>query len=224
YSFWGLLAIPMASFLGALLTVFVVYSLARVGHTIPTTNLILAGVAFSSFATSLTSFLMLRSTGEVRRALGWLLGGVSQSGWTAILAILPYLLIGLGILLFSGHALNLLQFGDEQAQQLGLDVTRTKTVLLVASSLAAAAAVAFSGIIGFIGLVVPHIVRLWNGPDHRQLVPLSILVGAAALLASDVLARVLLAPQEIPVGIITALAGAPFFLWVLRRSKNQGYW
>ncbi len=224
YSFWGLLAIPMATFLGALLTVFVVYSLARVGRTVPTTNLILAGVAFSSFATSLTSFLMLRSTGEVRRALGWLLGGVSQSGWTAILAILPYLLIGLGILLFSGHALNLLQFGDEQAQQLGLDVTRTKTVLLVASSLAAAAAVAFSGIIGFIGLVVPHIVRLWNGPDYRQLVPLSILVGAAALLASDVLARVLLAPQEIPVGIITALAGAPFFLWVLRRSKNQGYW
>jgi iron complex transport system permease protein len=224
YSFWGLMAIPLASFLGALLTVFVVYALARVGHTVPTTNLILAGVAFSSFATSLTSFLMLRSTGEVRRALGWLLGGASQAGWTAILAILPYVLIGLGILLLSGHALNLLQFGDEQAQQLGLNVSRTKTVILVAASLAAAAAVAFSGIIGFIGLVVPHIVRIWNGPDYRKLLPLSILVGASALLASDVLARVILAPQEIPVGIITALAGAPFFLWVLRRSKNQGYW
>lgn len=224
YSFWGLMAIPMASFLGALVTVFVVYALARVGHTVPTTNLILAGVAFSSFATSLTSFLMLRSTGEVRRALGWLLGGASQAGWTAILAILPYVLIGLGILLLSGHALNLLQFGDEQAQQLGLNVTRTKTIVLVAASLAAAAAVAFSGIIGFIGLVIPHIVRIWKGPDHRSLLPLSILVGASALLASDVLARVVLAPQEIPVGIITALAGAPFFLWVLRRSKNQGYW
>lgn len=224
YTFWGLMAIPLASFLGALLTVFVVYVLARVGHTVPTTNLILAGVAFSSFATSLTSFLMLRSTGEVRRALGWLLGGASQAGWTVILAILPYILIGLGILLLSGHALNLLQFGDEQAQQLGLNVTRVKTVILVAASLSAAAAVAFSGIIGFIGLVVPHIIRMWTGPDHRRLVPLSILAGGTALLASDVLARVLLAPQEIPVGIITALAGAPFFLWVLRRSKNQGYW
>jgi iron complex transport system permease protein len=224
YSFWGLLAVPMAAFVTALLTVFAVYWLARVGRTVPTTNLILAGVAFSSFATSLTSFLMLRSTGEVRRALGWLLGGASQSGWTAILAILPYVVIGLGILLFSGHALNLLQFGDDQAQQLGMDVTRSKTILLIAASMAAAAAVAFSGIIGFVGLVVPHVMRLWRGPDYRRLIPLSLLGGAAALLYADVLARVLLAPQEIPVGIITALAGAPFFLWVLRRSKNQGYW
>lgn len=224
YSFWGLLAIPMAAFIAALLTVFIVYTLARVGRTIPTTNLILAGVAFSSFATSLTSFLMIRSTSEVRRALGWLLGGASQSGWTAIVAIMPYVIIGLGILLFSGHALNLLQFGDDQAQQLGLNVTRTKRVLLIASSLATAAAVAFSGIIGFIGLIVPHLIRLWFGPDYRRLLPLAILGGAAALLISDVIARVVIAPQEIPVGIVTSLAGAPFFLWVLRRSKNQGYW
>ncbi len=224
YSFWGLMAIPMAAFVAALLTVFIVYSLARVGQTVPSTNLVLAGVAFSSFATSLTSFLMLRSTGEVRRALGWLLGGASQSGWTAILAISPYLVIGLGILLVSGHTLNLLQFGDDQAQQLGLHVTRAKRILLTAASLATAAAVAFSGIIGFIGLIVPHLIRLWMGPDYKRLLPLSILGGASALIVSDVLARVLLAPQEIPVGIITALAGAPFFLWVLRRSKNQGYW
>lgn len=224
YSFWGLMAIPMSAFIAALLTVFIVYSLARVGNTIPTTNLILAGVAFSSFATSLTSFLMLRSTGEVRRALGWLLGGASQSGWTAILAIMPYLLIGIGVLIFSGHALNLLQFGDDQAQQLGLNVTRTKRILLAASSLATAAAVAFSGIIGFIGLVVPHLIRLWFGPDYRRLLPLSILGGATALLICDVVSRVILAPQEIPVGIITALVGAPFFLWVLKNAKNQGYW
>jgi len=224
YSFWGLMAIPMAAFLAALLTVFLVYFLARVGQTIPTTNLILSGVAFSSFATSLTSFLMLRSTSEIRRALGWLLGGATQNNWTAILAMLPYLLIGLGILLFSGHALNLLQFGDEQAQQLGLNVTLTKRILLIATSLATAAAVAFSGIIGFIGLIVPHLIRLWFGPDYKRLLPLSILGGATALLVSDMIARVIIAPQEIPVGIITALAGAPFFLWVLRRSKNQGFW
>ena len=224
YSYWGLMAIPLSAFVAALLTVFIVYSLARVGNTIPTTNLILAGVAFSSFATSLTSFLMLRSTGEVRRALGWLLGGASQSGWTAILAIMPYLLIGIGVLIFSGHALNLLQFGDDQAQQLGLNVTRTKRILLAASSLSTAAAVAFSGIIGFIGLIVPHLIRLWFGPDYRRLLPLSILGGATALLVCDVVSRVIIAPQEIPVGIITALVGAPFFLWVLRNAKNQGYW
>jgi iron complex transport system permease protein len=224
YSFWGLMAIPMSAFIAALLTVFIVYFLARVGRTVPTTNLILAGVAFSSFATSLTSFLMLRSTNEVRRALGWLLGGASQSGWTAVLAMLPYLAIGLGILLFSGYRLNLLQFGDDQAQQLGLNVTRTKTILLVAASLATAAAVAFAGIIGFIGLIVPHIMRLWFGGDYRRLIPLSIIGGASALLIADVIARIVLAPQEIPVGIVTALVGAPFFLWVLRRVKNQGYW
>jgi iron complex transport system permease protein len=224
YSFWGLMAIPMAAFLAALLTVAIVYNLARVGRTVPTTNLILAGVAFSSFATSLTSYLMLRSTGEVRRALGWLLGGISLTGWDAVLSLLPYLALGLGLLLFSGHALNLMQFGDDQAQQMGLNVTRSRALLLGAASLTTAAAVAFAGIIGFIGLVVPHIVRMWFGADYRRVIPLSILGGASALLISDVIARVVIAPQELPVGIVTALAGAPFFLWVLRRTKNQGLW
>ncbi len=224
YSFWGLMAVPMAAFAGALLTVALVYWLARVGRTAPTTNLILAGVAVSSFATSVTSFLMLRSEGELRRAMSWLMGGSIQLGWTSILAILPYIFIGLGVLTLSGHALNLLQFGDDQAQQLGLNVTRTKTLLLITASLATAAAVSFTGIIGFIGLIVPHVMRLWLGADYRRLLPLSILGGATALLIADVLARVVLAPQELPVGIVTALAGAPFFLWVLRRAKNQAYW
>jgi len=224
YSFWGLLAVPAAAFVGALGTVFLVYFLARLGKTVPTTNLILAGVAFSSFATALTSFLMLRSTGELRRAIAWLLGGASQAGWEPVLAILPFLLLGLGGLLLAGHALNLLQFGDDQAQQMGLPVTRARALILLAASLATAAAVAFSGIIGFIGLIVPHVMRLWFGADYRRLLPLSLIGGAAALLLADVLARIVLAPQELPVGIVTALVGAPFFLWVLRRAKNQGYW
>lgn len=224
YSYWGLMAIPLAAFASALLTVAIVYFLARVGQTTPVTNLILAGVAVSAFATSLMSFLMLRSDGELRRAMSWLMGGSIQLGWSFTFAILPYLLIGLVALLFSGHALNLLQFGDEQAQQLGLDVTRAKRIILICASLATAAAVAFSGIIGFVGLIVPHLSRLWFGPDYRRLLPLSILSGATLLLISDVVARVVLAPQELPVGVVTALAGAPFFLWVLRRSKNQGYW
>jgi len=224
YSYWGLLAIPLAAFIAALLTVAVVYFLARVGQTTPITNLILAGVAVSAFATSLMSFLMLRSDGELRRAMSWLMGGSTQLGWEFILIILPYLLIGLGVLILSGHTLNLLQFGDEQAQQLGLNVSRAKRTILIMASMTTAAAVAFAGIIGFLGLIVPHVVRLWFGSDYRKLLPLSIISGATGLLFSDVIARILLAPQEIPVGIITSLAGAPFFLWVLRRSKTQGLW
>lgn len=224
YSFLGLMAVPMAAFFAGMLTVFLVYSVARVGQTVPTTNLILAGTVFSSFATALTSFLMLRSSGELRRALGWLLGGVSVGGWQAVLALLPYATLGLTMLMLSGHALNLLQFGDDQAQQMGLNVSRAKTLILIAASLTTAAAVAFAGIIGFVGLIVPHIVRLWWGGDYRRLIPLSVIGGAAALLLADVLARVAIAPQELPIGVVTALAGSPFFLWVLRKAKNQGYW
>ena len=118
----------------------------------------------------------------------------------------------------------MLQFGDEQAQQLGLPVETVRRMVIVAASLTTAAAVAFSGIIGFVGLIVPHVVRLVRGADYRRLVPLSILSGAALLLLADVLARVVMAPQELPVGIITALAGAPFFLWVLRRARRQAFW
>lgn len=224
YSFWGLMAIPAAAFAGAILTVFLVYALARVGKTLPTTNLILAGVAFGSFATALMTFLMLRSTGELRQAILWLNGGASQAGWLPVLVILPLLVVGLGFLVLSGHALNVMQFGDDQARQMGLPVTRMRTLVLLAASLVTAAAVSFSGVIGFIGLIVPHVMRLWYGADHRRLLPLSLIGGAGSLLVADVIARSVMSPQELPVGIVTALVGAPFFLWVLRRSKNQGYW
>lgn len=220
----GLMAVPVMAFSGAMITVAIVYQLARVGHTLPTTNLILAGVAVSSFATALTSFLMISSSGEVRRALVWLLGGASLSGWQPVLAELPYATLGLGILLTCGHALNVMQVGDEQAQQLGLQVERVRRLVIISASLATAAAVSFSGIIGFVGLVVPHIVRMVWGSDYRRILPLSVLGGASFLLTGDILARVVMAPQEIPVGVITALVGAPFFLWVLRRAKNQNFW
>ena len=206
-----------------MLTVVVVYNMARIGNATPVTTLILAGVAISSFATALTSFLMLRSNEELRRALGWLLGGSILGGWPPVVAILPYMVVGLGVLAVSGHALNVLQFGEEQAQQLGLRVERTKFVLIIFASLTTAAAVAFSGIIGFIGLMVPHLVRILVGPDYRRLVPLSIIGGGTALLLADLLARIALAPQILPVGIVTALAGAPFFLWILRRTKTKLY-
>jgi iron complex transport system permease protein len=220
----GLLAVPLSAFAGALLTVFIVYQMARIGRTIPVTNLILAGVAVSSFATALSSFWMINSTGEVRRALVWLLGGSTLSGWQPVLAVLPYVVIGLGALLTLGHALNVLQFGDEQAKQLGLPTEHVRRLIIIAATMTTAAAVSFAGIIGFVGLIVPHIVRLAWGGDYRRVLPLAMLNGAALLLVADVLARVVMAPQEIPVGIITALAGGPFFLWVLRRSKQQMYW
>jgi iron complex transport system permease protein len=220
----GLYAVPAAAFLGATITVGLVYSLARVGRTVPITTLLLAGVAISSFATSLTSFLMLRSNEELRRALSWLLGGAIMGGWNPVVAVLPYIALGLVILSLSGHQLNVLQFGEEQAQQLGLRVERTKLFLILAASLTTAAAVAFSGVIGFLGLIVPHLVRIVWGPDYRRLIPLSILGGGSALLLADLLARIVLAPQSLPVGIVTALAGAPFFLWILRRAKNQAFW
>lgn len=224
YTMLGLLAVPLAAFIASLLTVYLVYTFAHIGRTVPTTNLILAGVAVSSFATAITTFLMLHSSGEVRRALGWLLGGVSLVGWDVTLALIPYLALGMTMLVLTGYALNLLQFGDDQAAQMGLSVRRAKFIIIVAASLVTAAAVSFAGIIGFVGLVVPHIVRIWWGVDYRRLIPLSIIGGASVLLFADVLARIVLAPQELPVGIVTALAGAPFFLWVLRRAKNQGFW
>lgn len=223
-SLLGFYAIPAAAFVGALLAVAIVYSIARLGKTVPVTTLILAGVAVSSFATALSSFIMLYSNNELRRALAWLLGGAALSGWPPVIAILPYTIISLGILLFSGHQLNVLQLGEEQAQQLGLPVERIKLLLIAAASLAAAAAVAFSGMIGFIGLIVPHALRLVWGGDHRRLLPLSMLGGAAALLLADLLARTVFAPEVLPVGILTALAGVPFFLWLLRRAKAQMFW
>lgn len=224
YTTLGLMAVPLAAFAGAILTVLVVYQLARVGKTIPTSNLILAGVAVSAFCSALTSFLLIISKNELHRAVAWLLGGASMSGWKAVLGVFPYITIGLGVLFFSGYRLNVLQFGDEQAQQLGLKVNRVRWTIIAAASLATAAAVSYTGTIGFIGLVVPHIIRLIWGGDYRRLIPLSIINGATLLLIADVLARIVLAPQEIPVGIITALGGAPFFLWLLRKTKQENYW
>lgn len=222
--FGGLYTVPIAAFIGALLTIAIVYNLARVGRSLPTTTLILAGVAVSAFATSLSSFLMLRSNEELRRAFSWLLGGAIMGGWVPVLAMFPYIIIGLGFISLSGHTLNVLQFGEEQAQQLGIHVERAKLILILAASLTTAAAVSFAGIIGFVGLIVPHLVRFIWGPDYRRLVPLAIIGGCSALLLADILARVILSPQTIPVGIVTALAGAPFFLWILRRAKDQAYW
>jgi iron complex transport system permease protein len=215
----GYLGVPLAAFIGSALTVGLVMRLASVGRDTPITTLILAGVAVSSFATAITSMLLINASGELRRALVWLVGGSTMSGWFPVAAASPYILIGLAALLTTGHQLNVLQFGEEQAQQLGVPVKRVRILVVLAATLATAAAVAFSGIIGFVGLIIPHILRRIWGTDHRILLPLSMLGGAAFLLSADITARSLLAPQEIPVGILTALTGAPFFLFLLQKSR-----
>ena len=220
----GYYLIPVGAFLGAIFTVWVVYNLARIGSTVPLTTLILAGVAVGAFASAMTSYLMLSSGEEIRRALSFLLGGSPVAGWNPVIAILPYMIIGMGLLSLSGHMLNVLQFGDDQAKQLGLPADRAKTFIIITASLTTAVAVAFSGVIGFIGLIIPHDVRMIWGSDYKRLIPLAILGGGSALLAADMLARILLAPTTLPVGIVTALAGAPFFLWILRRAKKEVFW
>ena len=220
----GLYIIPVGAFIGALSTVLLVYNLARVNGMVPLTTLILAGVAIGSFASALTSFLMLRTDLQIQRAISFLLGGSPMTGWEPVIASLPYMIIGMGLLSFSGHTLNVLQFGEEEAKQMGLAVDRAKIFVIVTASLTTAVAVAFSGVIGFVGLIVPHIIRIVWGPDYKRLIPLSIIAGGSALLIADMLARILLAPSTLPVGIVTALAGTPFFLWILRRAKREVFW
>ena len=220
----GKYLIPLGAFIGSLLTITAVYQLAKVGKIVPLTTLILAGVALGSFTSALTSFLMLTSDQMVLQAMSFLLGGSTVTGWDPLIIALPYFSLGIGLLILSGHSLNVLQFGEEQALQLGLPVERVKIFIVVSASLTTAAAVSFSGVIGFVGLVVPHIIRLLWGGDYKKLIPLSIIGGSATLLISDVIARTIMAPGYLPVGIVTALVGAPFFLWILRRAKKEVFW
>jgi iron complex transport system permease protein len=221
---FGHFLIPIGAFIGALLTILIVYRLARVGPIVPLTTLILAGVAVGSFASALTSFLMLRSDDQVFRAISFLLGGSTITGWKPVIVAFTYMTPALVLLSLLGHKLNILQFGEEQAESLGLDVERAKTYVLLTATLTTAAAVAFSGVIGFIGLIVPHMIRIIGGPDYRHLISKSILFGASSLLLADMLARIALAPESLPVGIVTALAGTPFFLWILSKAKSEVFW
>ncbi len=220
----GRFLIPMGAFLGGLATIGAVYRLAKVGRIVPLTTLILAGVAIGSFTSALTSFLMLISDEMILQAMSFLLGGSTVTGWEPLVIALPYFAVGLLLLVLGGHSLNVLQFGEEQAQQLGLHVEPVKLFIIISASLTTAAAVSFSGVIGFIGLVVPHIIRLVWGGDYKKLIPLSILGGGITLLLADILARTVMAPSYLPVGIVTSIIGAPFFLWILRRAKKEVFW
>jgi len=212
--------VPLLAFIGALLSVAVVYALARVGKTLPVTTLILAGVALGALLTAIVSYLIITSPEEIHGIMFWLMGSFSLSQWSEVKFVLPYIVVGVGVLLIYARSLNVMQLGEEQAQQLGINVEKLKLILLTAATIITAAAVSFVGIIGFVGIIIPHAVRLIWGPDHRFLLPLSVLVGAIFLILADVIARTALAPAEVPIGVITAFCGVPFFLYLLRRRTK----
>ncbi|MBT9149486.1 MAG: Hemin transport system permease protein HmuU [Dehalococcoidia bacterium] len=211
--------IPVLAFSGGLLAVTAVYSIARVGKTLPVTTLILAGVALGAFLASITAYLMIISGDRLHGIIAWLMGRFSLSNWEQVWVIAAPCIIGVVVIWLHARPLNVMQLDEEQAQQLGINVERVKLILLVAATLITAAAVSFVGTIGFVGIIIPHAVRLIWGPDHRFLLPLTTLAGASFLILADTAARTVLAPTEIPVGVITAFLGAPFFLYLLRQKK-----
>ncbi len=224
HSWHGLSVLPLAAFAGAIVSVLVVYGVARQGNTLPATTLILAGVAVASLSTAITSFLMLRNTTHMFSIFSVVLGSFNTATWGELRWAVPYVLPAAVVILAHGRILNVLSLDEEQARQLGVHPQRAKLLLLGVASLATAAAVSVAGTIGFVGLIVPHAVRLLWGPDNRHLLPMSILFGATFLILADLIARSVDQPAEVPVGIITAFCGVPFFLFLLRRARLGAYW
>lgn len=216
------MSVQFMAFLGAIITVICVYEIAKVGTKIPSVTLLLAGVAVSAMASAMISVLMIFNRDQADSIIFWTMGSVAASRWAQIVYLLPVVSLGTLIIMFYAKDLNLMMAGDETAHNLGVEIETTKKVLLIVSSLMIAFIVSSSGIIGFVGLIVPHGVRLLLGPDHRVLIPFSALGGALFMILSDTIARTLLAPMEIPVGAITALFGAPYFIFLLRRTKVRG--
>lgn len=217
----GFTLVPVAAFGGALGAVLLVYQIARIGARTPITTLLLAGFAASSMMASVMSFLMLMNQNALQRVVLWTMGGISASGWDALTVITPLILFGLVAAFAMSSDLNAFLLGEEQAAALGIAVERQKFVVLAVGALLTGAAVAISGLVGFVGLIVPHIVRLIVGPDHRLLLPASVMSGAIFLVLADLAARLVLAPSELPLGVVTALVGAPFFIYLLRQSKRE---
>jgi iron complex transport system permease protein len=217
----GVSAIPLSAFAGGLFTSALVYALSRVRSAVPVHTLLLTGIAVGSVLSALTSLVMVLGQRDLYQVFFWIMGGLGGRTWVHVSMVLPYAALGILVILLSARELNLMLLGEEDAFHLGVGVERTKMKILVAASLAAAAAVAAAGVVGFVGLIVPHAVRLVVGPDHKVFLPSTLFAGGATLLAADMVARSAFGPQEIPLGVVTALLGAPFFLFLLR-AKGAG--
>jgi iron complex transport system permease protein len=215
--------LPLAAFAGALAAVAGAYVLARSG-TGPrdTSMLILAGVAVAAFMTAAQTFVQQQHSQTLQAVYSWLLGGFNTADWHDIALVLPYIVISSSVILAHRRVLDVLSLGDEEAGALGLNVRRVRLVIVAAATAGTAAAVAVSGLIGFVGIIVPHTIRLLVSSSYRAIVPLSLLAGAGFLVVADVIARSVLSPAEVPIGVVTAFFGAPFFAIVLRRTRRIG--
>ncbi|MFD9475628.1 FecCD family ABC transporter permease [Streptomyces nojiriensis] len=225
-SFFGNWTITVCAFVAGLITVSSVYLLSRNGGRTEVVTLILTGIAVNAFAGALIGlFVFFADSGQVNQITFWQLGSLAQATWPKVLAVLPCAVAGLLIAPFYSRRLDLLALGERPARHLGIDVERLRLSLILVVALLTAAAVAVAGVITFIGLLVPHLLRMANGPGHRFLVPGSALTGAVVLVAGDLAARTLAQPAELPLGVLTALLGSPFFFWLLRRTRRkQGGW
>ncbi|MBI3973476.1 MAG: iron ABC transporter permease [Chloroflexi bacterium] len=223
---FGLYTLPLAAFGGGLLTTLLVYRLARRGGRTEVTTLLLVGLALNALLGALTSFFTFLATDpQLRSIVFWLMGGLGTATWRALTMVAPFLLIGTLLLPRFARALNLLALGETEAGHLGVETERLRWMTITLAALATGASVAVTGIIGFVGLVTPHLLRLALGPDHRLLLPASALGGATLLVLADLVARTVVRPAELPLGIVTAAAGAPFFLYLIYRTREQqGGW
>ncbi|VDG98239.1 Probable ABC transporter permease protein HI_1471 [Lysinibacillus sphaericus] len=221
--FLGLYTLPVFSMVGAAITMFVVLGFAKlVDRGLNMETIILTGIIFGSFLGSVLSLMIALTGEELRQIISWLLGSVSMKGWNYINMILPFTIIGSFLLWMNRRELNAMLFGEDRAKHLGVDVKRRKLVILIGGSILTGAAVSVSGTIGFVGLVVPHMTRLLWGSDHRHLLTLSFMNGATLLIICDLIARTIISPTELPVGVITAFIGAPVFAFIFYRQRKGG--
>lgn len=212
---------PLLAMLGGLAATALAYRIARLGKRTHVTTLLLAGVAINAFSGALVGIaLYLASDDQLRRLAFWMLGSLGRANWQILMVLVPLVIIPMLLLQRYRRELNAFMLGESEAWHLGVPIQRLKWLLILLNAIMVGAVVAFSGLIGFIGLVTPHMIRLWLGPDHRVLLPASMLLGASLLLGADSLARSLNPPSEIPIGILTALIGGPFFIWLLLRRKR----
>ena len=220
-------AVPVAAFAGSLAGVAIASLAGAAGSargpvSNGTATLLLAGVAVGLFLTAVQTFILERSTQVLQQVYGWLLGSLSGASWQQVTSILPYAAVSTAVVLLHGRHLDVLAVGDEEASALGMRPGMVRAIVVAACSLAAASAVAVSGLIGFVGIIVPHVARRLAGPGYRGVLPLSLLLGAGFLVLADTLARTVLAPAELPIGVVTALVGAPAFIWVLKGTRSVG--
>lgn len=214
-------SISIFAFMGGLLAVMLVYNIARVKNQVPVVTLLLSGVAIGQFFTAIMSFLMVIFSKDMSKIVFWTLGSLAGKGWNPIITLALPVIASMGLINVFARDLNIMLTGDESAESLGIDVERTKIYILLLGTFMTSIVVSVSGIIGFVGLIIPHIVRLLIGPDHRILLPASALMGGIFMIFADTLARMIISPVEIPVGIITALFGGPFFIYLLRKKKRN---